>query len=153
MNPFDAAWALLKQWEDTDWQGEQQPPADDWADVQWGAPPDEHGLITPTMPEGHSSQFVNPPPMSAMQLARVRQRAMQAYNQRGRQVAGQIPFPESAPLPHFQEAQGLWQHRPTDATSNGHGRFLNNTWEDIHLQRQMPPIPGLGGIDPSKFRF
>ena len=35
MNPFDAAWALLKQWDDTDWTGEQQPPADDWAGVDW----------------------------------------------------------------------------------------------------------------------
>ena len=62
--PFDAAWALLKQWDDTDWTGEQhQPPADDWADVQWPDTPNEHGLITPTMPEGHFTQFVNPPPM------------------------------------------------------------------------------------------
>jgi hypothetical protein len=35
--PFDAAWALLKQWEDTDWGFTADPPAtaDPWADVDW----------------------------------------------------------------------------------------------------------------------
>tara|TARA_R110002012_G_scaffold227991_2_gene400189 strand:+ start:845 stop:1162 length:318 start_codon:yes stop_codon:yes gene_type:complete len=37
MNPFDAAWALLKQWDDTDWGFTADPPAtaDPWADVDW----------------------------------------------------------------------------------------------------------------------
>jgi len=64
--PFDAAWSLLKQWDDTDWTGEQQPPADDWAGVDWSQQPMGYRMTHPS--EWKDTQF-SPAPITLRQLA------------------------------------------------------------------------------------
>ena len=127
MNPFDAAWALLKQWEGIDWgpQGHMENTdwnrsvtEDPWANVDWSRMymgPDGKPYSHKTDPmmrdlysEGGMERTINrlnsPSPISLRELYdRYLVQRQGDIPQRGRQAAGQYPFPESGAAQQFQQ--------------------------------------------------
>ena len=109
--PFDAAWALLKQWEDTDWTGdEHQQTADDWAGVDWSQQPTMGGNPVTLAQQGEiraRQRAAIPPPRNwemerymedlGMNMYEAQEQQEQAllehYENAGRLVGSSRPFP------------------------------------------------------------